>query len=160
MGSGKSFWAEKLSAVLNISAFDLDKEIEKSESKTVAEIFAENGEDFFRKKENEVLKNFENKNNCILSTGGGTPCFYDNINWMNEQGITIWIDEPVEIIAERLQKEKAHRPLIASVHDDELKDFLANMRDKRKPFYTQAKFHVNGSDITEKDFLKIITSNE
>lgn len=160
MGSGKSFWAEKLCTALNFSAFDLDKEIEKSESKTVAEIFAEDGEEYFRKKENEVLKDFESENNFILSTGGGTPCFYDNINWMNEQGITIWIDEPVEIIAERLQKEKAHRPLIASVHNDDLKDFLANMRDKRKPFYTQAKFHLTGSNISEKDFLKIITSNE
>src|SRR3954463_10365891 len=94
MGSGKTFWAHKLSAILNIPAFDLDTEIEKAESKTIAEIFVEKGEAYFRKKENEILKNFSDNKNFILSTGGGTPCFHDNIDWMNVQGITIWIDEP------------------------------------------------------------------
>src|SRR5438309_1491698 len=120
MGSGKSFWADKLSGSINIPAFHLDDEIEKEEGKTVGGIFTEKGEDHFRRKESAILKSFGAKNNFILSTGGGTPCFFDNIDWMNNNGITIWIDEPIDIIASRLQKEKSHRPLIASVKDEEL----------------------------------------
>jgi shikimate kinase len=159
MGSGKSFWAEKLSAALQILAFDLDKEIEKPEGKTVAEIFTKNGEEYFRQKENKVLKSFAHKDNFVLATGGGTPCFHDNIDWMNKNGITIWIDEPIEIIASRLKKEKSHRPLIASVPDEDLKDFLIEMRDKRKLFYAKATYHFTGN-FTEKDFLKTIATHE
>lgn len=160
MGSGKSFWAQKLSALLYIPAFDLDTAIEKVEGKTVAAIFAGEGENYFRQKENEVLKNFEGKPDFILATGGGAPCFFDNMQWMNEKGITIWIDEPVETIAARLEKEKSHRPLIANVDTESLANFLAQMRDKRKPFYSNAKFHLTGNNITEKDFLKIIRPHE
>ncbi len=160
MGSGKSYWADKLSSLLNIPAFHLDDEIEKAEQKTVAEIFSEKGEDHFRQKENEVLKSFSAKENFILSTGGGAPCFYDNMNWMNNNGITIWIDEPVEIIAERLQKEKSHRPLIATVEDNNLEYFLTQMREKRNSFYSKAKYYLTGNNITEKDFLKIISTHE
>ncbi len=159
MGSGKTFWAQKLSAVLNISAFDLDKEIEKAEGKTIADIFAEKGENYFRTKENDILKSFKDKTNFILSTGGGASCFHDNIDWMNEQGITIWIDEPVETIAARLEKEKAHRPLIANIHNENLAGFLEQMREKRKPFYSKAKHHLS-NDISEKSFLKIISPHE
>jgi len=160
MGSGKSFWAEKLSALLNIPVFDLDREIEKAEHKTVAEIFTEKGEAYFRGKENEVLKSFADKQSFLISTGGGAPCFFDNMDWMNKNGITIWIDEPLNIIARRLQKEKAHRPLIASVNDADLEDFLARMRDKRNAFYSKAQYQLTGSNISEKDFLKIISSYE
>jgi shikimate kinase len=159
MGGGKTFWAQKLSAVLNIPAFDLDTEIEKAESNTIAEIFTEKGEAYFRTKENNILKSFKNKNNFILSTGGGAPCFHDNIDWMNEQGITIWIDEPVETIAARLAKEKSHRPLIANVDNENLAGFLAQMRGIRKPFYSKAQFHLS-NDISEKSFLKIISPHE
>lgn len=156
MGSGKSYWAKKLSAILNIPAFDLDIEIEKPEGKTVAEIFEVQGENYFRQAENKVLKSFAGKENFILSTGGGTACFHDNIEWMNKNGTTIWIDEPLEIIAERLKKEKAHRPLIATVKDEYLIVFLSEMRDKRKPFYAKAKYHLK-ENINEKNFLKIIS---
>ncbi|MEP6467098.1 MAG: shikimate kinase [Parafilimonas sp.] len=159
MGSGKSFWAKKLSTILNIPAFDLDTEIEKIESKTVTAIFTEQGEDYFRLAENIVLKSFAHKNNFVLATGGGAACFHDNIDWMNKNGITIWIDDSTEIIADRLRKEKAHRPLIASVKDENLKDFLTEMREKRKAFYSQAAYCLTGN-FTETDFLKIIASYE
>lgn len=159
MGSGKSFWSTKLGSILNIPSFDLDKEIEKAEAKTIAEIFENKGEDYFRIKENEALKSFTSNNNFILSTGGGAPCYHNNIDWMNANGITIWIDESIEIIAERLLKEKTHRPLIANVPDEELKDFLAQMRERRAPFYSKAKHHFN-KIITQENFLKIISTNE
>jgi len=160
MGSGKSFWSQKLSTALNIPAFDLDTEIEKADGKTVSEIFSVKGEGYFRNKENEILKTFATKNNFILSTGGGAPCFHDNIDWMNNNGVTIWIDEPIEIIAARLKKEKLHRPLIANVADEELESFFYAMREKRKPFYSTAKYHLNISNLNKKHFLEILLPHE
>ena len=160
MGSGKSFWSQKLSTALNIPAFDLDTEIEKADGKTVSEIFSVKGEGYFRNKENEILKTFATKNNFILSTGGGAPCFHDNIDWMNNNGVTIWIDEPIEIIAARLKKEKLHRPLIANVADEELESFFYEMREKRKPFYSRAKYHLNISNLSKKHFLEILSPHE
>ncbi len=159
MGSGKTYWADWLSSKLNIPSFHLDEELEKTEGKTVAEIFTKNGENYFRQKETEALKSFANKDDFILSTGGGAPCFFDNMEWMNKHGITIWIDVPLEIIASRLKKEKSHRPLIASVEDDNLENFLAQMREKRKHFYSKAQHQLTGN-IGEKDFVDIILSHE
>ncbi|HYJ64340.1 MAG TPA: shikimate kinase [Parafilimonas sp.] len=160
MGSGKSFWADKLGRILNIPFFHLDDEIERAEQKTIAEIFDEKGEDYFRQKETEILKSFSDKNNFILSVGGGTPCFNNNMDWMNENGITIWIDEPIEIIKKRLLKEKSHRPLIANVADEDLYSFLSNMREKRSIYYAKAKHHLKQDEISEQGFLKIILNNE
>lgn len=160
MGSGKSFWAHKLSTAFKMPAFDLDKEIEKAEGKTIPEIFDEKGEAYFRQKENEILKTFGTKNNFILATGGGAPCFHDNISWMNNKGITIWIDEPLSIIASRLKKGKSHRPLIANIPDENLEDFFCEMREKRKPFYSKAQHHLNRGNLKEKHFLEILSPHE
>ncbi len=155
MGSGKSFWADRLGKLLNVPAFHLDDEIERSEQKTIAQIFAEKGEEYFRNKETEVLKSFADKNNFILSVGGGTPCFNDNMDWMNANGSTIWIDEPLETIEKRLLTEKSHRPLIANIPDKNLHTFLSEMLNKRSPFYSQAKYHLKQNEIAEETFLKI-----
>lgn len=158
MGSGKSFWADKLGKLLNISSFHLDDEIERSEQKTIAEIFFEKGESYFRNKETEVLKSFADKNNFILSVGGGTPCFNDNMNWMNANGSTIWIDEPIETIQKRLLTEKSHRPLIASIPDKDLHNFLSEMLKNRSAFYSKAKYHLQKNEISEESFLKIFSA--
>jgi len=160
MGSGKSFWAQRLSSLLKMPSFDLDKEIENAEGKSIPEIFAEKGETYFRQKENEVLKTFAAKKNFILATGGGAPCFHNNINWMNDNGITIWIDEPLSTIASRLKKGKFHRPLIANIADESLEDFFYEMREKRKPFYSKAQYHLDSSDLNEKHFIEILSPYE
>lgn len=156
MGTGKSYWKKKLAAKLKIGGYDLDFLVESDEEKTIAEIFAQDGEAYFRKSEAKILRWFAEKKAFVLATGGGTPCFHDNIQWMNSQGITVWIDEPVEVLAERLKPEKAHRPLIRDLSDDALIDYLTAKRIERKPFYGQATYHIQTEDINDKWFAKLI----
>lgn len=156
MGSGKSFWTKKLSKKLKSGGYDLDFLIESHEEKTIPEIFAEDGEEYFRKSESKILRWFGEKKTFVLATGGGTPCFHDNMNWMNKNGITVWIDEPVDVLAKRLEPEKAHRPLIQHLSDAELKTFLANKLAERTPFYQQATYHLQGNAISDAGFAEII----
>ena len=156
MGSGKSYWAGKLKKKLNVSAYDLDALVEMMEEKTVAEIFAEDGEENFRKAEGKMLRLFAEKKQFILSCGGGTACYNDNMKWMNKQGITIWIDEPVETLASRLAKEKAHRPLIKDLDDKGLAEFLDKKLAERAEFYKQATYRLTGEELTENAFIKIL----
>jgi len=157
MGSGKSHWAKKLSKKLHCGGYDLDNVVEINEEKTIAEMFAEDGEEYFRKAEAKVLRWFAQKKIFVLATGGGTPCFNDNMAWMNKHGITVWLDEPIETLVLRLQPEKAHRPLIKDLGDDELAAFLTAKRAERELYYSQATYHLKGN-ITDKSFTEILTS--
>jgi shikimate kinase len=159
MGSGKSYWATQLAKKLKTGGYDLDSLIENLEDKTVAELFDEDGEDYFRKTEAKLLRWFGEKKSFVLATGGGTPCFHDNMGWMNKQGITIWLDEEIDILVERLLPEKAHRPLIRDLSDAALKNFLIGKRAEREVFYSKAKHHLTGKDISLKALQQIIQSH-
>ncbi len=156
MGSGKSHWKKKLSAKMKVGGYDLDFLVESHEEKTIAEIFAEDGEEYFRKSEAKVLRWFAEKKAFVLATGGGTPCFHENMKWMNQQGITVWIDEPIEVLAQRLTPEKDHRPLIKNLADSELIGYLENKRTERLGFYEQATHHLTAADINDNWFAKLI----
>ena len=156
MGSGKSYWTKQLAKKYKTGGYDLDYLVEVREEKTIAEIFAEDGEDYFRKVESTVLKWFAEKKTYVLATGGGAPCFFDNMAWMNKQGITIWLDEPLTAIAARLAPEKAHRPLIAKLSDSELIAFLEKQRADRLPFYSAAQIHLQDGENTSDSFKKVL----
>lgn len=156
MGSGKSYWKNFLSKKYRIRGYDLDFLIESFEEQTIAEIFEEKGETAFREIEAATLRWFGQNNSYILATGGGTPCFHDNIDWMNSQGITIWIDEPIETLTERLKQEKAHRPLISHLSDEAVYNFLNQLRWERISFYEKATYRLEGKQISEAEFKKII----
>ena len=156
MGSGKSYWTKQLAKKYKAGGYDLDDLIEIKEEKTIAEIFTEDGEDYFRKVESTVLKWFAEKKTYVLATGGGAPCFFDNMAWMNKQGVTIWLDEPLTAIAARLAPEKAHRPLIAKLSDSELVAFLEKQRASRLPFYSAAQIHLQDPSITLDSFKKAL----
>jgi shikimate kinase len=160
MGSGKSYWCKKLAKKLKCGAYDLDFLIESYEDKTITEIFTQISEDYFRKEEAKVLRWFHEKKSFVLATGGGTPCFHENMLWMNQQGITIWIDEPVEVLVKRLLPEKEQRPLIKNLTDEELSRFLSEKLKERKPFYGQAVYHLKGNEISDQGFAKIIKQHE
>jgi shikimate kinase len=155
MGSGKSYWMDKLSNKLDVNGYDLDNLIESSLNKSISQIFEEYGEAHFRTAETAVLRFFGDKDDFVLSTGGGTPCFSNNMEWMNENGTTIWLNEPVDVLIERLIPEKDHRPLIAHLNDEQLKQFLERKLEERKPIYSQAKFHLQ-HPIAESSFATII----
>jgi shikimate kinase len=145
MGSGKSYWSKKIS-----------KLIEMNEEKTIAEIFAEDGEESFRKTETKLLKWFKEKKKYVLATGGGTPCFNENMQWMKKEGIVIWLDESLEVLVQRLIEEKEHRPLIAKLNEQQLATFLEEQLTNRFSFYQQANYRVSADQITESELKKII----
>lgn len=153
MGSGKSFWKQRLSAKLKIGGYDLDGIIESVEEKSIAELFEEEGEISFRKTEAKLLRWFGEKKSFVLATGGGTPCFHQNMEWMNQQGITIWLDEPVEVLVERLLPEMAQRPLLKNLSTQQLQSFIQNKLIERSPFYNQAKKKLSGSEINLKNLI-------
>jgi shikimate kinase len=156
MGSGKSYWAQKLKKKLSVAAYDLDALVEMMEEKSTAEIFEEDGEEYFRKAEAKMLRLFSEKKQFILSVGGGTPCHHDNMKWMNKHGVTIWIYEPVETLCQRLMKEKATRPLIKDMDDNQLNEFLTNLLGERTEFYNQSAHKLCGEDISESAIAKLL----
>src|SRR5437773_11285939 len=91
MGSGKTFFGKQLAQLLNYEFIDLDELIGKNEGATIAEIFFSKGEAYFRSKESSLLKSLSQNENAVIATGGGTPCFHDNMKWMNEHGITVYL---------------------------------------------------------------------
>lgn len=163
MGSGKSYLGKLLAKEINYSFFDLDNVIEKEEAKSIDYIFKEKGEHYFRKVESEVLLKFTEKKNFVLATGGGTACFYNNINWMNKEGLTIWLNEPVEIILKHLNNNFETRPLLNKLTNIELEEKIKDLLDSRTPYYAKAKIHFNYSENNIKNLintLKQFTHNE
>lgn len=156
MGSGKSYWAQKIAAATNSTWMDLDVEIEKENKTTIKEIFETEGEATFRLLEQKALHLLAKHSNIIIATGGGAPCFFDNVDWMNAHGVTVFINEPIDILVQRLQKEKAHRPLISNASDEALYQSLTERLASRIDFYSKATHTIVGSQATIDDFVKLI----
>ena len=156
MGSGKSYWIQKMAKWNKCVGYDLDALIEMNEEKTIAEIFNEDGEDYFRKVEAKILRWFKEKKKFIIATGGGTPCFQENMHWMKKEGIVIWLDESVDILVKRLVEEKAHRPLIADLSEQDLTKFIKDKLIERHAFYSQANYRLSTDQITDVKLKQII----
>jgi shikimate kinase len=157
MGSGKTHWGKILSRQINLPYFDLDEVIVASEKKSVQQIFHDNGEEYFRVKEQEVLEALvEDHDNVIISTGGGTPCFFNNIDFMKQQGQVVWLNTAIDILVERLLKQKHSRPLIKNISDAELKSFIVKKLQDRKMYYEQAHVMLHEESITIESLLKSI----
>ncbi len=155
-GAGKTFWGKKIATALHKDFFDLDGEIESREQKTILQIFLDHGEKYFRQKESDILRTFETKQNFVLATGGGTPCFFDNLSWLNKNGMTVWIDEPAHVLAERLIHEKNHRPLIRDLEFSELLHFLQVKMEERISYYSKADIYIKSPENLSEDILKKI----
>lgn len=137
-GSGKTFLGRKIALALKLQFTDLDEKIEKQEHMMIRQIISEKGETYFRELEKDVLHQTADKNNFVISCGGGTPVFYDNMEWMKKNGIVIWLNTPVRIIAERIFKNITRRPLFIGLSKDELNIKIEELIKKRTPFYRKA----------------------
>jgi len=157
MGSGKTLVSKELNILNNFKIFDLDTEISKQNNRSITEIFKEKGEIFFRKTEKEVLeKILSTEKNIILSLGGGTPCYYNNIDSINEKTISVFLKTNVKTLAQRLSSEKDKRPLIQNISNEDLPEFIAKHLFERNPFYNQAKITINTDNLSAREIAEEI----
>lgn len=154
MGAGKSYWGKQLADHWQLPYYDLDEVIVEAEEMAIADIFASKGEDYFREKESQLLRELSTQENFLISCGGGTPCFQENMDFMNENGTTIWINPTVEAMAERLQRKKAKRPLIADLEDEDLIGFIEKKMAERLPFYQQSRHIITSDNISLDTFTQ------
>lgn len=145
-GSGKSTLGKELAQKLDRNFFDLDAEIERMAGWVIPDIFAQVGEEYFRELENSVLMMLIKLNEpAVIATGGGAPCFFDNMDQMNAAGTTIFLDTPMDTLVERVKKEKASRPLVSQMEDSSLADDMKALYKKRLPQYEKASFTTNSN---------------
>ena len=144
MGAGKTTLGKAFARAMELTFVDLDWYIEERYHKTVSQIFAERGEDGFRELEKRMLHEASDFENVVISVGGGTPCFFDNMDYMNQVGETVFLDVDNQVLFRRLKVAKQQRPLLANKTDEELMAFIQEALEKRLPHYTKAKHVFNG----------------
>ncbi len=156
MGSGKTTAGRKLASSLGWSFIDLDKEIENYSGKSIPRIFEEDGEDSFRKTESLVLRSTVNLSDSIISTGGGTPCHTGNMDFMKENGLTIYLKMTPEQLKQRLIESSGERPLIKNIPHYQLQDYIQKKLNERDCFYNMADLIVQGSNVDYSLLVKLI----
>lgn len=145
MGSGKTTIGKALSKETGMMFYDLDWYIESRMRKTVAQIFAEKGEEGFRKIEHNMLHEVAEFENVIISCGGGTPCFFDNIDYINQQGEVVYLKATPEVLYRHLLMGKTERPLIKNKTPEELVAYITEQVAKREEFYNKARYTLDVS---------------
>lgn len=157
MGCGKTHWGRQLGQKLQIPFFDLDEKIVEQEGKPVADIFEQEGEEHFRMLEKEMLYLLtESHETFVMATGGGTPCFFNNIDYMKQKGTVVWLNCPVDCLYQRLVKEKEQRPLLREVPDADLKSYIVRKFSNRKIFYQQAGVIIQEDSLTLDKLVSLI----
>lgn len=150
MGAGKTTMGKSLAQVMGLEFIDLDNFIEARYSKTIKEIFAEVGEDGFRQIERRALQEVAEYENVILSLGGGTPCFFDNMEIVNAAGTSVYLKPSEEVLLKRLIKGKHKRPLLAEKTDDEILQVIREQLAWREPYYLKANITFEASHLENK----------
>lgn len=154
MGSGKTTVGHALSQELGLPFYDLDWYIETRMHRTVKQIFDEKGEEGFRKIEHNLLHEVAEFEDVIISCGGGTPCFFDNIDYINRQGETVYLKCTTDVLYKHLKMGKTVRPLLLNKTPDEVKTFIEAQLKQREPFYAKAKHIVDVSLMDNKEKIK------
>ncbi|GAB4190212.1 MAG: shikimate kinase [Thermoflexibacter sp.] len=152
-GSGKSTLSKQLAKEINYHFLDLDEWVVQHERNSISEIFAIKGEEYFREIERKALLHSLTLQKTVIATGGGTPCFFDNMQIIKNNGFSIFLDVPLEVLAQRVSKEVNTRPLL----NTENKEVIEQLREKynyRLPFYRQAELTITGANLSVQDILQ------
>ncbi|MEO8412796.1 MAG: shikimate kinase [Ginsengibacter sp.] len=149
MGSGKSHWGRIWAKRNGLTFYDLDEIIEKEYGNTITVIFEKEGEEKFREWESYHLREFQNKKNFVLASGGGTPCFPGNMEWMKSQGKVLYLKAEPEILAKQVMHETEKRPVIKEVKPSELLSFIQKKLAEREPYYSQADIVLDVKELHE-----------
>ena len=156
-GSGKSTTGKKLAKKLALNFIDLDIFIEEKYNKKVEDIFEENGEDFFRIIERDCLDEILNlKNNFLLALGGGTPCFFNNMTKIKQNGFCIYLQFKSTELANRIVSNKNKRPLFKNLNEIEVLDKVKVLLRAREIFYSEAQLVINGLEYDENKLVELI----
>jgi shikimate kinase len=158
MGCGKTTIGRRLSKRLNVQFADLDHLIEARENRLIPEIFSTDGEEKFRKIEQSVLNETFKYDDIVVATGGGTPCFFDNMEQINKNGISIYLYANIGTLINRLMNAQTPRPLIKGKSKSELSEFIIQSLTKREPFYQKAYFTIDSQTLNLTDVIKLIKS--
>ena len=155
MGSGKTTIGKALSKETGLMFYDLDWYIESRMRKSVSQIFAEKGEEGFRKIEYNMLHEVAEFEDVIISCGGGTPCFFDNIDYLNQQGEVVYLKASPETLYKHLLMAKIERPLLKDKSADELIAYITEHLKQREPFYEKARHMLDVNVLDDYDKIKI-----
>lgn len=156
MGSGKTTWGKKIAQALQIPFIDLDHEIVAHIEMSIPEYFSLHGEQQFRKLESEFLKKQFNKY-VVISTGGGTPCFYDNMKWINDNGLSLYLyHTPKSLYARLNQSDVNKRPVLKGLYGEDLLAFIENKLDERKRYYEQAHIKFEQIHTSLEEIIELI----
>lgn len=158
MGAGKTHWGKQVANRMGLPFYDLDELVVAQEGKSIADIFTDNGEEYFRMCEKQMLEELvEKEDSMIISCGGGTPCFFNNIDFMKRYGIVVWLNTHVEVILQRLLKERMHRPLLKDIKDEDLRNHIIRKLNERRMYYEQADVIIDKEDsISMNDFIQTV----
>jgi shikimate kinase len=154
-GCGKSYLGRNLSKKLHLQFFDLDDAIVEYEKTSINEIFTQKGEAYFRALESRLLKEISQKySSFIMATGGGAPCFHDNMDYMNRMGITVFLDvSPKDIVRRLSEKGLSKRPLLKDIGPENLEKELETKLNRRLPYYRKANIRVRQAPDYVMDYL-------
>jgi shikimate kinase len=153
MASGKSTLSKALSQAWGLKRLDLDQIIEEEEGKSIREIIFQKGELYFRKKERATLEKILKDDNFVLASGGGTPCYYENMNLINANSTSVYLKQTIPVLYNRLQKDRSDRPLLAHLIDEDLKEYIAKHLFERSQYYEQAILTLDAKKIGEDSYL-------
>lgn len=156
MGCGKSYWGKHLASSLNFEFIDLDELIEKREGLSIPDIFEQFGEDSFREREQSALESVKDmKQACVISTGGGAPCFHNNMDKMNAMGKTLFLEANPCILKQNILKSDDVRPIVKAIPENELETYISNHLNERLPFYQQAQLNVNVDGLRLEELIQL-----
>ena len=159
MGSGKSTFGKKLAKELALPFIDLDKEVEIKAKCSITDIFKYLGEDTFRKMESDTLHELSEREEFVMATGGGTPCYFNNIDFINKKGKSIYIELDIQSIYNRLSQAKNIRPTIKDKKEEELMQFIKDKLKEREPIYKQAAVTINGLSVNLREVVSKLSGN-